>query len=204
MSSRLENKLDYYWNIYAPDEPPLTPECHFHPERAWRFDRALIDKLIAIESHGGGFVGGRHGREAGMSDDFQKHNAATALGWRLFYCTTSMLNNDPESIFAPILELMRYPVLAPNAELTIWTARVRNLTRIGDSIANNGIRVTRAGSQRFTVETGSGHYVIRANDGLAALQQQVLDLILGGVSAASTPSGIQKQKRAFAAQLGAF
>lgn len=39
--------------------------------------------MIAIEIQGGGFVGGRHGRGAGMRNDCEKTSTAVAMGWRV-------------------------------------------------------------------------------------------------------------------------
>ncbi len=87
----------------------INSEYRFHPERMWRFDRAIIALKIAIEVDGGGFgrvvvchrckeqvkrplkdgrwvpvrEGGRHNTGAGQEADHEKMNAAVVLGWKV-------------------------------------------------------------------------------------------------------------------------
>ena len=56
-------------------------EFAFHPVRAWRFDFAWPDALVALEIEGGVFSGGRHARGAGIREDMRKYNEAQLLGW---------------------------------------------------------------------------------------------------------------------------
>lgn len=74
---------------------PLTPEYRFSETRRWRFDFAIVERRVAIE-----MVGlysredgseSRHRRVGGMSSDYEKHNAATAMGWRVLYATRAMI-----------------------------------------------------------------------------------------------------------------
>ncbi len=53
----------------------------------WRFDFAWPDALLAVEMDGGGFVGGRHGRGAGIEMDCEKYSTAAVQGWRLIRVT---------------------------------------------------------------------------------------------------------------------
>ena len=61
---------------------PIT-EHKFHDVRKWRFDFCWPEQKLALEVEGGIFVGGRHGRGAGMKKDMEKYNAACVLGWRV-------------------------------------------------------------------------------------------------------------------------
>jgi len=54
----------------------------FHPTRQWRFDFAWPDHKVAIEIQG---FGKGHNSYAGMSSDYEKHNAAMLLGWKILY-----------------------------------------------------------------------------------------------------------------------
>ena len=62
-------------------------EWPFHPTRKWRFDYACPKLKIAIEVDGGIFTGGRHSGGVGQLRDFEKGNAACAMGWYVFHTT---------------------------------------------------------------------------------------------------------------------
>ena len=72
--------------------PVPEREYRFHDTRKWRFDFAYPDKQIAIEVEGGVYKNGRHTRGKGFTNDCEKYNAATELGWRVFRYTTAMVN----------------------------------------------------------------------------------------------------------------
>lgn len=63
--------------------PMPTREYRFHPDRKWRFDWAWPRAKLALEEDGGIYVGGKHGRGAGIARDHEKRNAAVVLGWRV-------------------------------------------------------------------------------------------------------------------------
>lgn len=72
------------------------------PERRWRFDWAHIPTRIAVEVDGGNrmarIVNGRAvavGRHT-QDDDYEKMNAATSRGWRVYRFSTAMLTRDPD------------------------------------------------------------------------------------------------------------
>ena len=62
-------------------------EWPFHPTRKWRFDYACPKLKSAIEVDGGIFTGGRHSGGVGQLRDFEKGNAACAMGWYVFHTT---------------------------------------------------------------------------------------------------------------------
>lgn len=70
--------------------PTPVFEWRFHPERKWRFDIAWIlptvPTFLALEVEGGIWIAGGHNRGAQMKKDWEKRNAAAALGWRIIYC----------------------------------------------------------------------------------------------------------------------
>jgi very-short-patch-repair endonuclease len=68
-----------------------TREHRFDPVRKWRFDFAFPDKKIAVEIDGGTWMknGGRHARSA----DYEKRNAATFAGWKVYYYTPDMIKS---------------------------------------------------------------------------------------------------------------
>jgi len=104
--------IDYWRNMCPPDLRGLQPrhsenggEYQFAREvgRHWRFDWCIVEALVAVEVDGGNrmakwssklhqcVVVGRHTLDA----DYEKLNAAAALGWRVFRFTPGMLKRDP-------------------------------------------------------------------------------------------------------------
>ena len=69
----------------------VTKEHMFHHVRKWRFDYAIVDKMVAVEVEGGVHSGGRHTRGVGFINDMEKYNEATVLGWRLIRVTPQQL-----------------------------------------------------------------------------------------------------------------
>lgn len=64
-----------------------TQQYMFHPSRAWKFDFCWPSCKLAIEIQG--YFHG-HNSYTGMSSDYEKHNAALLLGWRVLY----FMSND--------------------------------------------------------------------------------------------------------------
>lgn len=62
-------------------------EWVFCNTRKFRFDIAWPDPRIklAIEVQGGVWSRGAHGRGAGIVRDYEKHNLAVTMGWRILY-----------------------------------------------------------------------------------------------------------------------
>lgn len=71
----------------------LDPETEhqFDVGRAWRFDFAWPSLLLAVEIHGGGWVGGRHHRPKGMNEDCLKVAEAQLQGWTVFTFTGDLV-----------------------------------------------------------------------------------------------------------------
>ena len=73
-------------------------EHRFHPARRWRFDYAVPSRMLAFEYHGhSGFVGGRasgHSSIKGLTNDCEKLNQATLLGWRVLAFTALHFRAD--------------------------------------------------------------------------------------------------------------
>jgi hypothetical protein len=99
----LEHNFDTIWCWLG--GPELESEFKFHPDRNWRFDRAFPALMIAIEIEGGTWSGGRHSREPGYSNDCEKYNAASLLGWRIFRFTGPMLDN-PDKYIKPVADFL--------------------------------------------------------------------------------------------------
>jgi very-short-patch-repair endonuclease len=96
----LRRKFETLWRQVG--GPALVAEYRFHPTRRWRFDYAVPTKKLAIELEGGEFVGGRHLRPVGFTNDCIKYNAAAGLGWRVFRLTTKMLDDAPHQYLTAI------------------------------------------------------------------------------------------------------
>lgn len=103
--SDLERAFETIWKQLGGMELELTSEYRFHATRKWRFDFALPDNRIAFELEGGIWSGGRHNRARGFTDDCEKYNAATLLGWRVFRFTSIMLD-DPIRYIEPIVKIL--------------------------------------------------------------------------------------------------
>lgn len=66
------------WMLLYPGEP-FWREYQFHPTRKWRFDVAWPEQKLAVEIDGRG----RHQTISGVRKDYEKHNEATRMGWRV-------------------------------------------------------------------------------------------------------------------------
>ena len=66
----------------------LSPEREyaFHPKRKWRFDFAWPGIMLAVE-----IEGKRHLTYAGFTEDCEKYNTATIMGWRVLRYTPRMV-----------------------------------------------------------------------------------------------------------------
>ena len=60
-------------------------EYKFHPTRKWLLDIAWPKQKIALEVQGGIWIGKGHGRPKRMKQDWEKHNAANIMGWKILY-----------------------------------------------------------------------------------------------------------------------
>lgn len=106
MTSTLERTFAFYWRALADDLPEPEREYRFAPPRRWRLDYAWPAHLVAVELQGGTWVRGRHSRGRGQSQDYEKHNAATLLGWKLLYFTSDMLTADPHAVVEDVRALL--------------------------------------------------------------------------------------------------
>ena len=70
-------------------------EYRFHPTRRWRFDVAFPapEHRLAVEVDGGVWVGGRHTRGVGATNDCEKFCAAAIDGWRVMRVTPAQVRS---------------------------------------------------------------------------------------------------------------
>ena len=103
--SKLEIAFKAAWSLADErSEFPLASEVVFYPGRRWRLDYAILELRLGIEIQGGTFIGGGHSRGMGQNRDFEKQNAATALGWRVLFADTKML--APKHIHATVASFL--------------------------------------------------------------------------------------------------
>lgn len=68
-------------------------EHQFHHERKFRFDWAIVDRMIAIEYEGVMSKKSRHTTIKGYSTDIEKYNLALTNGWRVLRYTANNYKN---------------------------------------------------------------------------------------------------------------
>lgn len=105
--SKLEIAFDQAWMLHKDGMPDPVCELRFAPPRKWRFDRAWPDAKIAVEIDGGTWMGGRHSRGEGYSNDCEKLNHAVLMGWRVLRYTSDMIKKDPAGVIAEICEVLQ-------------------------------------------------------------------------------------------------
>lgn len=99
--SSLEQSFFECWSSRF--SPEVTQQHRFHPTRQWRFDFCWPDLKVAVEIQG---FGAGHNSYKGMSSDYEKHNAACALGWKIFYLMSHDLT--PEAIIDSCTKIQHY------------------------------------------------------------------------------------------------
>ena len=122
MASQLEQSFSYYAKLAK--LPAWEPEYRFAAHRVglgpglrerlavaglkdWRFDFAWVDEEVFVELQGGVWTQGKHSRGVGYTNDLEKQNAATLLGWRGLFFTSDMLKKDPLGCMEKIRTLLK-------------------------------------------------------------------------------------------------
>jgi len=90
--------------------PPPVREHRFAPPRMWRMDLAYPGAMVAVEIEGAVWIGGRHTRGAGFTNDCRKYGEATARGWRVIRCTREMVEDGT------MVDLLKRALEAPHAD----------------------------------------------------------------------------------------
>lgn len=73
-------------------------EYRFHPVRRFRFDIAIVDRMIAVEYEGLLSKKSRHTTITGYTKDAEKYNLAQQLGWVVLRYTALNYKNIKEDI----------------------------------------------------------------------------------------------------------
>ena len=105
-----------YWKQLAPYLSEPTPLVSF---MRWEFDWCWPSLRVAVEVDGGQYApyGGRHARDK----DREKHNTATAYGWRVFHFSPQQLERNPSAC----IELVALAVCdAQNNSWQLWPLTV--------------------------------------------------------------------------------
>ena len=89
--SELEETLAL--QIRALGLPEPVREHRFHPTRKWRFDFCWPDLMLACETEGGTYSGGRHTRGLGFDQDCEKYGEAMVLGWDVYRCSGPLVKS---------------------------------------------------------------------------------------------------------------
>ena len=69
----------------------FVTEHKFLKNRRFRFDYAILDKMIAVEFEGAVWTGGRHVRGTGYRNDCEKYSLAAIDGWCVVRVTADMV-----------------------------------------------------------------------------------------------------------------
>jgi very-short-patch-repair endonuclease len=91
--SDLEDTLA--WQLKAVGVPEPVREHRFAAAigRAWRFDFAWLDRMVALEVEGGTWVNGAHNRGSHFASDAEKYDEAALAGWLVLRVTGDMVTD---------------------------------------------------------------------------------------------------------------
>lgn len=88
-------EIQLYQQILDAELPEPRIQYNLFGDRR-RFDFAWPDgaRRLAVEVQGGTFSGGAHVRGVRYRQDVEKHNDAVLLGWRVFWFTSGMIDDE--------------------------------------------------------------------------------------------------------------
>ncbi len=75
------------FQLRAAQAPAFERQFRIHPQRRFRCDFYFPGARLAVEVDGGGFIGGRHSRGAGIESDCEKSALIALLPARLLRVT---------------------------------------------------------------------------------------------------------------------
>ena len=89
--SKLEEEL--FFQIKAVKLPLPIRELKIFKNKKSRCDFVWPEKMVIVEVEGGVYTQGRHTRGKGFTNDCEKYNAATILGYRVIRVTAEHIRN---------------------------------------------------------------------------------------------------------------
>lgn len=89
--SPLEETLYLY--MRALKIPLPEREVKFNSTKKWRYDFIWEEHMLIVEVEGGIWTNGRHVRGKGFTEDCEKYNEATLLGWKVIRVTAEHIKN---------------------------------------------------------------------------------------------------------------
>ena len=95
--SDLEAEFIHYWRLLGTRTVPEPIAQHRFCGRRYRWDWCWPISMTACELQGGTWTRGRHTRGAGYANDCEKMIIGQCLGWLVFWLTSDMLRNDPQT-----------------------------------------------------------------------------------------------------------
>lgn len=96
MKSDKSHAFAMLWKMAGNSDIQPVREHRFHPERKWRFDSAFPEHGVAVEVEGVVWRGkSRHTTTQGYTNDLEKYNAATLLGWKVLRFTQFDIEKNP-------------------------------------------------------------------------------------------------------------
>jgi len=107
MDSKLEQ--EFYLLLKKHNFPLPKTQHTFTKERKWRLDFAWVMQKIAVEIQG---YGPGHTSYQGMHSDYEKHNTALALNWKLYYFMSKDIQepNDMLTFLSKALDVTFDPI----------------------------------------------------------------------------------------------
>jgi very-short-patch-repair endonuclease len=103
----LERGFMTVWRGVARGALEPKREFRFHSLRQWKFDFAWPECRVAVEVEGGIFIRGGHNRGMIYTQNCEKYNAATILGWAVLRYTTKDLESRPVQCCREVLEFLK-------------------------------------------------------------------------------------------------
>jgi hypothetical protein len=91
----------------------METQYRFHPKRKWTFDFAWPDKMVALEVEGAIWVRGRHTSGTGFTNDCEKYNTATIMGWRVIRVVADWIVDRDGNMKGDALKYIEWIFRAP-------------------------------------------------------------------------------------------
>lgn len=97
----LENAFHLHWAmLYAQLPEPVRQYPVLNPKtgRNWKLDFAWPQEKLCVEIQGGSWIRGGHNTAQGQHSDYERHNALTRMGWRIFYFNSIAMKHPADVV----------------------------------------------------------------------------------------------------------